>query len=104
MQRVPHTCPISAHHEWNFDELLDMAWVYLDLVRMYVACITAPCRPQQARLGLNPGAFSLSLERSYTKPRGQLPDYEAPVVLKRGKNTVEDFCNSIHKSLKDQFK
>ena len=41
---------------------------------------------------------------SYTKPRGQLPDYEAPVVLKRGKNTVEDFCNSIHKSLKEQFK
>jgi ribosome-interacting GTPase 1 len=37
LQRVPHTCPISAHHEWNFDELLDMAWVYLDLVRMYDA-------------------------------------------------------------------
>jgi len=35
LQRVPHTCPISAHHEWNFDELLDMAWKYLDLVRMY---------------------------------------------------------------------
>ena len=34
LQRVPHTCPISAHHEWNFDELLDMAWTYLDLVRM----------------------------------------------------------------------
>ena len=43
-------------------------------------------------------------EHSYTKPRGQLPDYEAPVVLKRGKNTVEDFCNSIHKGLKEQFK
>eukprot|EP00160_Parvularia_atlantis_P017815 Unigene6295_Nuclearia_a/m.19387 Unigene6295_Nuclearia_a/g.19387 ORF Unigene6295_Nuclearia_a/g.19387 Unigene6295_Nuclearia_a/m.19387 type:complete len:369 (-) Unigene6295_Nuclearia_a:43-1149(-) len=74
LTRVPHTCPISSHHEWNFDELLDMAWVYLDLVRIY------------------------------TKPRGQLPDYEAPVVLKRGKNTVLDFCNSIHKGLKEQFK
>jgi len=71
---VPHCCPISAHHQWNLDELIDMAWVYLDLVRIY------------------------------TKPRGQLPDYDSPVVLKRGKNTVEDFCKSIHKALIKDFK
>ena len=74
LTRVPHCVPISSHHEWNIDELLDKAWEYLDLVRIY------------------------------TKPRGQLPDYESPVVLKRGLHSVEDFCNAIHKSLAKDFK
>lgn len=41
---------------------------------------------------------------SYTKPRGQQPDYSSPVVLQRGKCTVEDFCNAIHKEIVKQFK
>lgn len=40
----------------------------------------------------------------YTKPKGQLPDYDAPVVLKNGQSTVEDFCNSLHKSIMKEFK
>jgi len=42
--------------------------------------------------------------RVYTKPKGREPDYEEPVVLREGRSTVEDFCNSIHKSLVDDFK
>jgi len=57
--------PISANHGWNFDELLEKMWEYLDLVRIY------------------------------TKPRGVQPDFDDPVVLRRGKCTVEDFCNAI---------
>jgi ribosome-interacting GTPase 1 len=72
--RIPHAVPISAHHEWNFDELLEMTWNELKLVRIY------------------------------TKPKGQLPDYAAPVVLSHTKCTVEDFCNSIHRSIIKQFK
>ncbi|OZJ05226.1 hypothetical protein BZG36_02318 [Bifiguratus adelaidae] len=72
--KIPYACPISAHHEWNFDELLDMMWQRLDLARIY------------------------------TKPKGQLPDYEQPVVLKRDSATVEDFCNSIHKAILPQFR
>lgn len=72
--KIPHAVPISSHHEWNFDDLLEKTWNYLDLVRIY------------------------------TKPRGQLPDYSSPVVLRRSKCTVEDFCNSIHKSIMNQFK
>merc|ERR1712201_42130 len=49
--KIPHTVPISAHHKWNYDDLLDKMWSYLKLVRID------------------------------TKPKGQLPDYEAPVVL-----------------------
>lgn len=72
--KIPHAVPISGHHEWNFDDLLDKTWSYLDLLRIY------------------------------TKPKGQLPDYTAPVVLKRVKSTVEDFCNSIHKGIMANFK
>lgn len=32
--KIPHTVPISAHHKWNFDDLLEMTWEYLKLVRM----------------------------------------------------------------------
>ncbi|KAJ1933581.1 GTP-binding protein rbg1, partial [Linderina macrospora] len=71
--KIPHAVPISAHHEWNFDELLEKMWEYLNLVRIY------------------------------TKPKGQLPDYSAPVVLKRDKSTIFDFCNSIHKGILKEF-
>lgn len=57
--------PISANHGWNFDELLEKMWEYLDLVRVY------------------------------TKPRGVQPDFDDPVVLRKSHCTVEDFCNTI---------
>jgi uncharacterized protein len=58
----------------NVDELLETMWTALDLVRVY------------------------------TKPRGLAPDYNAPVVLKRGACTIEDFCNAIHKEIAKQLK
>lgn len=74
MDKLPHYCPICAFHEWNLDGLVEMCWEYLDLVRCY------------------------------TKPKGKLPDFNDPVVLHRGRSTVEDFCNCIHKTLVKQFK
>ncbi|KAJ1674457.1 GTP-binding protein rbg1, partial [Spiromyces aspiralis] len=71
--RIPHAVPISAHHEWNFDELLEKMWEALNLTRIY------------------------------TKPKGLLPDYSAPVVLRSDKVTVEDFCNAIHRGIMRQF-
>ncbi len=41
---------------------------------------------------------------SYTKPKGQLPDYTSPVVLQFERSTVEDFCNTLHKSIMKEFK
>ena len=32
--KVPHCVPISAHHKWNFDDLLEKMWEYLQLARM----------------------------------------------------------------------
>ena len=74
LARVPHYVPVSAGKEWNFDELLEKIWEYLSMIRIY------------------------------TKPRGQLPDYESPVVMPASKSTVEEFCRRIHKSLLEQFK
>uniref|UniRef100_A0A7E4W361 Developmentally-regulated GTP-binding protein 1 n=1 Tax=Panagrellus redivivus TaxID=6233 RepID=A0A7E4W361_PANRE len=72
--RIPHCVPISAHHKWNFDDLLEKTWDYLSLVRVY------------------------------TKPKGQMPDYTSPIVLNSEHTTVEDFCMKIHKSLAKDFK
>jgi hypothetical protein len=40
----------------------------------------------------------------YTKPRGQIPDYNEPVVMRRSQRTVLDFCNKLHKQLAKEFK
>lgn len=36
----------------------------------------------------------LNLVRVYTKPKGKMPDYSSPVVLRANKCTVEDFVSS----------
>ena len=64
----------SAHLEWNLDGLLDKIWEYLNLIRVY------------------------------TKPKGNSPDYEDPVILSAEHSTVEDFCERIHKDMVKQFK
>ncbi|GAA5877106.1 hypothetical protein JCM3774_002843 [Rhodotorula dairenensis] len=75
LYRIPDSVPISVKEWLNIDELIDSMWAKLDLVRIY------------------------------TKPRGvKVPDYTAPVVLKRGHCTVEDFCAALHKSIADQLK
>ena len=37
----------------------------------------------------------LDLVRVYTKPKGKLPDFNEPVVLHRGRCSVEDFVNKV---------
>ncbi|KAA1466222.1 developmentally regulated GTP binding protein 1 [Dentipellis sp. KUC8613] len=74
LYKIPHSVPISSGEWLNVDELIEKMWEALDLVRVY------------------------------TKPRGAAPDYTQPVVLRRGKSTVEDFCNSIHKEIAKQMK
>jgi len=73
LHKIPHYMPISAHLEWNLDSLLEKIWEYLDLCRVY------------------------------TKPKGQIPDYNSPIVLRTGAS-VGDLCDKIHKSISKQFK
>ena len=35
LDQIPHYVPISAHLEWNLDELVETIWDYLDLIRIY---------------------------------------------------------------------
>ena len=42
--------------------------------------------------------------RIYTKPKGQIPDYGAPVVLHAEHPSIEYFCNKLHKGILSQFK
>ena len=46
----------------------------------------------------------LKLVRIYTKPKGQLPDYEAPVVLQNERCSVANFCDKIHRTLQKEMK
>lgn len=48
--------------------------------------------------------FFPPFSKSYTKPKGQLPDYNSPVVLNTERRTVEDFCNKLHRSIAKEFK
>lgn len=74
LSECPHYVPISAHLQWNLDGLIETMWDYMSLLRIY------------------------------TKPKGQIPDYTAPVILPASKNKVEDFCTRIHKALLANFK
>ncbi|EEY22661.1 GTP-binding protein RBG1 [Verticillium alfalfae VaMs.102] len=74
LYRIPNAVPISSEHGWNVDELMEAMWDKLNLVRVY------------------------------TKPKGRMPDYSQPVVLRSNRCTVEDFCNAIHRSIVEQFK
>lgn len=75
VSRIPHNCPISAHHEWNLDGLLECIWDHLNFIRLY------------------------------TKPKAQMPDYDEPVILKRDPQpSVEKFVNRIHRQLMRSFK
>lgn len=71
LYRIPNACPISSEHGWNVDELLEMMW------------------------------DKLSLRRVYTKPKGKGPDYTAPVVLRAGGSTVEDFVCHVRPNARD---
>ncbi|CCE65820.1 hypothetical protein TPHA_0N00400 [Tetrapisispora phaffii CBS 4417] len=74
LYRIPNAVPISSGQEWNLDELLEVMWDRLNLVRVY------------------------------TKPKGKIPDFTDPVVLRSDHCSVRDFCNQIHKSLVDDFR
>lgn len=60
--QIPHFVPISAMLEWNFDELYETIWEYLDIIRIY------------------------------TKPKGESPDFTEPVIMKRNQSSLRNFC------------
>ncbi|KAI5192690.1 hypothetical protein NEMIN01_2157 [Nematocida minor] len=74
LSQLKDSVPVCADKEWNLDEVLEASWAKLRLIRVFA------------------------------KPRGQLPDYSTPVVLREGKCSVKDFCNSIHRGILSEFR
>ncbi len=73
LDQMPNYVPISSQHQWNLEELMEEIWDRCNMLRIY------------------------------TKPKGQIPDYDEPVILHSERNpTVEEFCNRIHRTLIDQ--
>lgn len=74
ISQCPNSVCVSAHLEWNLDGLVDKMWEMMDFVRVY------------------------------TKPKGQIPDYNAPVILPRDQCKVEELCNRLHRTMIKSFK
>jgi hypothetical protein len=73
LDQMPNYVPISSQHEWNLEELMDTIWDRCNMLRIY------------------------------TKPKGQIPDYDEPVILHAENPSIEEFCNRIHRGLMQEF-
>jgi ribosome-interacting GTPase 1 len=76
LDEMPNYVPISSSREWNLDELMESIWERCSMLRIY------------------------------TKPKGQIPDYDEPVILhadNEAQRTIEEFCNRLHKGLLAEF-
>ncbi|CAB4378813.1 unnamed protein product [Rhizophagus irregularis] len=68
-----NTIVISCEMDLNLDYLVDQMWRHLNLLRVY------------------------------TKKRGEYPDLEGGLIVRKGA-TVEHVCHAIHRSLADEFR
>lgn len=74
LDQMPNYVPLSSQHGWNIDELMEEIWDRCNMLRIY------------------------------TKPKGEIPDYEEPVILHSERNpTIEEFCMRLHKDLINEF-
>lgn len=74
LDQMPNYVPISSQNGWNIDELMEEVWKRCHMIRIY------------------------------TKPKGQIPDYNEPIILHSRRNpTIEEFCNRLHKNIIDDF-
>ena len=62
--------PISADSDVNLDRLKERIFEELDLIKLYM------------------------------KPRGEVPDFEEPLIIRNG-STIEDVSDRVHRKLKD---
>lgn len=74
LDQMPNYVPISSQNGWNIDELMEEVWKRCHMIRIY------------------------------TKPKGQIPDYNEPIILHSRRNpTIKEFCNRLHKNIIDDF-
>ncbi|CAG8789630.1 9995_t:CDS:10, partial [Dentiscutata erythropus] len=69
----PNTVVISCEMDLNLDYLVEQVWKHLNLLRIY------------------------------TKKRGEYPDFEGGLIVRKGA-TVEHVCHVIHRTLVEEFR
>ncbi|ORM41151.1 Developmentally-regulated G-protein 2 [Babesia sp. Xinjiang] len=74
--RRPNTVVVSSSKEWNLELLKERMWDELELMRIY------------------------------TKNKGEVPNFEEPIIMtpQRGDGTVSAAVQMIHKKMLDEFK
>ncbi len=65
LDRLPHVCPVCAYHEWNLDGLVEMAWEYLDLIRVYTKPKARICTNHTGCSGLLKRLCNHYIDRGY---------------------------------------
>ncbi|CAG8504644.1 2743_t:CDS:10 [Diversispora eburnea] len=73
LAREPNSIAISCEMDLNLDYLVDQIWRNLNLLRVY------------------------------TKKRGEYPDFDGGLIVRKG-STVEHVCHAVHRSLVDEFR
>jgi ribosome-interacting GTPase 1 len=73
LDQMPNYVPISSQHMWGLDELMEEIWERCNMIRIY------------------------------TKPQGQTPDYDEPVILHDKNPSIEEFCNRLHRGIMETF-
>ncbi|RHZ81411.1 hypothetical protein Glove_120g73 [Diversispora epigaea] len=73
LAREPNSIAISCEMDLNLDYLVDQVWRNLNLLRVY------------------------------TKKRGEYPDFDGGLIVRKG-STVEHVCHAVHRSLVDEFR
>nr|WCZ58566.1 developmentally-regulated GTP-binding DRG-1 [Andalucia godoyi] len=69
LSKIPNSVMISGNKRWNLDELQARSFEILNLVRVY------------------------------TKPKGSTPDFDEPIIMRKGRQSLESVCKKIHKQL-----
>lgn len=73
LARQPHTVVVSCNMKLNLDYLLESVWEHLALLRIY------------------------------TKKRGEKPNFDDPLILRRGAS-AEHVCHLIHRTIAESFR
>ncbi|KAH7959465.1 hypothetical protein HPB49_011323 [Dermacentor silvarum] len=96
-----HNADITLRCDATSDDLIDV----IEGNRIYIPCIYVLNKIDQISIECDAlFEWESFVDNRYTKPKGQLPDYEAPVILSQERKTVEDFCNKLHRTIMKEFK
>ena len=90
LAREAHTCVMSCELDLGVQDVVDRCWHELRLIRVYTKRCVLPC-----------GSFQSMLIPFVS--RGAAPDFSEALIV-RNASTVEEVCNTIHRTLKDNFK